>query len=65
MESMESKDNSEAKEGGDETLKLASSSSSSLSELSEFESCFVADEEAGKGLGQEFFVRLCLLHVLL
>ncbi len=63
---MESKDNSEAKEEGDETLKLASSSSSSsLSELSEFQSCFVADEEAGKGLGQEFFVRLCLLHVLL
>jgi hypothetical protein len=59
---MESKDNSEAKEEGDETLKLASSS---LSELSEFQSCFVADEEAGKGLGQEFFVRLCLLHVLL
>jgi hypothetical protein len=63
---MESKDNSEAKEEGDETLKRASSSSSSsLSELSEFQSCFVADEEAGKGLGQEFFVRLCLLHVLL
>jgi hypothetical protein len=61
---MEGKDNSEAKEEGDETLKLASSSSS-LSELSEFQSCFVADEEAGKGLGQEFFVRLCLLHVLL
>jgi hypothetical protein len=63
---MESKDNSEAKEEGDETLKLASSSSSSsLSELSEFQSCFVADEEAGKGLSQEFFFRLCLLHVLL
>jgi hypothetical protein len=63
---MESKDNSEAKEEGDKTLKLASSSSSSsLSQLSEFQSCFVADEEAGKGLGQEFFVRLCLLHVLL
>ncbi len=65
---MESKDNSEAKEEGDDALNLASSSSSSsssLSELSEFQSCFVADEEAGKGLGQEFFVRLCLLHVLL
>jgi hypothetical protein len=63
---MESKDNSEANEEGDETLKPDSSSSSStLSELSEFQSCFVADEEAGKGLGQEFFVRLCLLHVLL
>jgi hypothetical protein len=62
---MESKDNSAAKEEGDETLKLASSSFSSLSELSEFQSCFVADEEAGKGLGQEFLVKLCLLHVLL
>jgi hypothetical protein len=63
---MQCEDNSEAKEEGDETLKLDSSSSSStLSELSEFQSCFVADEEAGKGLGQEFFVRDCLLHVLL